>query len=97
MAKKRLTYDVEERLHSLLKKEAAERNLSMGALCSSLLEGALANERKEAGGLDPSSYAGAPLDQLRAEALRLAEVKGEGWESCVRKINLEIVKRYKIQ
>jgi hypothetical protein len=97
MAKKRLTCDVEERLHSLLKSEAAERNLSMGSLCSSLLEGALANERKEVSSLDPSSYAGAPLDQLRAEALRLAEVKLDGWESFVRKINLEIVRRYKIK
>lgn len=97
MAKKRLTCDIEENLHSLLKKEAAERNQTLGTLCSSLLEGALANEHTNIKSLDPSVYSGAPLDQLREEAMRLSSVKPENWESLVRKINLEIVKRYKIQ
>jgi hypothetical protein len=97
MAKKRLTFDVEENLHSSLKKEAAERKLSMGAFCSSLIEGGLSKQKDELGGLDPSQYSAYPLDKLREEALRLGESKPKDWETLVRRLNLEIVKRYRAE
>jgi hypothetical protein len=97
MAKKRLTFDVEENLHSFLKKEAAERKLSMGAFCSSLMESGLLKQEATKEGLDPSQYSSYPLDKLRAESLRLGENKPEDWETLVRHLNLEIVKRYRTE
>lgn len=98
MAKKRLTFDVDESLHSELKARAAERGISLGILCSSLLSSGVENgigvEKKDP--IDPSLYPNIALDELREEALRLGEEKPSGWDTLVRKINAEIVRRYKI-
>lgn len=98
MAKKRLTCDIEENLHTRLKKEAAENNQTLGVLCSSLLQKAL--ELKSSNTfefLDPNFYSNASLDALRSEANQLSRLKPDNWEMLVRKVNLEIVKRYKIK
>jgi hypothetical protein len=96
MAKKRLAFDVEEDLHSRLKQLAAEQGVLLGAFCSSLIETGL-----EVNGLtstsveiDPSSYANLPLDALRTEANRISTARPKNWETAVRRINAEIVKRY---
>lgn len=96
MAKKRLAFDVEEDLHSHLKQLAAEQGVLLGAFCSSLIETGL-----EVKGLattsieiDPGSYANLPLDALRAEANRISTARPNNWETAVRRINAEIVKRY---
>ena len=98
MAKKRLTFDVEESLHSELKAMAAERGVTLGTLCSSLLsagvEGDVEVEKKEP--IDPSLYPNIGLEELREEALRLGRERPNGWDTLVRKINAQIVRRYKV-
>ena len=98
MAKKRLTFDVEESLHSELKAMAAERGVTLGTLCSSLLsagvEGDVEVEKKEP--IDPSLYPNIGLEELREEALRLGKERPNGWDTLVRKINAQIVRRYKV-
>ncbi len=100
MAKKRLTFDVEESLHSELKAMAAERKVSLGTLCSGLLSVGVENggdvevEKRES--ITPTMYPNAALDELRAEAIRLGTEKPKDWDVMVRKINAEIVRRYKI-
>lgn len=94
MAKKRLAFDVEEDLHSLLKQKAAEQNTSLSVFCSGLLELGLNAPLRELNEVDPSLYASLPLDQLRSEATRLGSNRSKDWETLVRKINAEIVRRY---
>lgn len=98
MAKKRLTFDVEESLHSELKAMAAERGVTLGTLCSSLLsagvEGDVEVEKKDP--IDPSLYPNIGLEELREEALRLGRERPNGWDTLVRKINAQIVRRYKV-
>jgi hypothetical protein len=94
MAKKRLAFDVEEDLHSLLKQTAAEQNISLSVYCSGLLQSGVNAPKKEINEVDPSSYASLPLDQLRSETNRLSTDRPKGWETLVRRINAEIVKRY---
>jgi hypothetical protein len=98
MAKKRLTFDVEESLHSEIKAKAAERKVSLGALCSSLLVIGMENdvgiEKKEP--VDPSMYPNIGLEELREEALRLGKERLDGWDILVRKINAQIVRRYRV-
>ncbi len=94
MAKKRLAFDVEEDLHSFLKQKAAEQGTSLGVFCSGLLEAGLEVSPKSSVEIDPDLYPSLPLDQLRAEASRLGADKPKDWETLVRKINSEIVKRY---
>lgn len=99
MAKKRLAFDVEEDLHTRLKQEAAERGVPMSTLCSGLLSAGL-----DGGGrpvppveLEREAYSSLPLNELRDRASTLAESRPQGWESAVRAINAEIVKRYVVR
>lgn len=96
MAKKRLTFDVEEDLHSNLKQEAAKRGLPLGALCSTLLEKGLGEETttRTSVEIDPELFSSLPLDYLRGEVARLGAEKPKDWQLTVRRINSEIVKRY---
>lgn len=96
MAKKRLAFDVEDDLHSSLKQKAAELGVPLGALCSSLLEAGLSGAAsiKSSVEIDPELYPSLPLDKLRHEVTRLGTERPKGWETSVRKINSEIVKRY---
>lgn len=98
MAKKRLTFDVEESLHSELKARAAEQGIALGVFCSSLLSSGVEKddkvEKKEP--IDPSMYPSIGLKELREEALRLGKERPNGWDTLVRKINAQIVRRYKV-
>lgn len=100
MAKKRLTFDVEESLHSELKAMAAERKVSLGTLCSGLLSAGTGSggdiEVEKRGRIAPTMYPNAPLDELRAEAIRLSAEEPKNWDVMVKKINAEIVRRYRI-
>lgn len=99
MAKKRLSFDVEESLHSELKARAAGQGVTLGALCSSLLSsepdemGAKIDKREP---LDPSLYPNVGLKELRDEIQLLGRNRPEGWNLLIRKINAEITRRYKI-
>jgi hypothetical protein len=97
MAKKRLAFDVEETLHSLLKQRAAERGVPLGALCSALLEAGLGAPQRAPVEVDPELYQHWPLDRLRSETARLGEERPKGWEVLVRRINSEIVRRYVVR
>lgn len=98
MAKKRLTFDVEESLHSELKARAAEQKVALGTLCSSLLSSGVEGdvEVKKEESIDPLMYSQLSLEVLRNEALRLGRDKPQGWDTLVRKINAQIVRRYKV-
>lgn len=97
MAKKRLTCDIEEDLHSSLKERAAAERVPLGTLCSSLLSIALNNKTIEPTPPHIELYSSMPLNELRNEVMRLGIEKPSGWEMAVRRANSEIVKRYKIK
>lgn len=97
MAKKRLAFDVEESLHSLLKQKAAEQNIPLGAFCSALLEGGLEVRPRTSVEIDPEIYQNWPLDQLRTETTRLGLERPKNWDTLVKRINSEIVKRYVVR
>jgi hypothetical protein len=94
MAKKRLAFDVEESLHSLLKQMAAEQNTPLGAFCSVLIKRGLEVQPKTSVEIDPEIYKNWPLDHLRSETTRLGIERPKNWENMVKRINSEIVKRY---
>lgn len=98
MAKKRLTFDVEESLHSELKAMAAGRGVTLGALCSAILSSGVENdvEVEKGGPIDPSLYPNIGLGELREEALKLGKERPKGWDTLVRQINAQIVRRYKV-
>lgn len=97
MAKKRLAFDVEETLHSSLKQMAAEQNTPLGAFCSALIERGLEVGLKPPVEIDPEGYRNWPLDRLRSETTRLSVERPKDWDSHVKWINAEIVKRYVVR
>jgi hypothetical protein len=99
LAKKRLTCNIEEDLHSSLKERAAKGRVSLGTLCSALLSESLkeGEDSKDELFPDPASYASMPLDNLRKEVIRLNSSKPKNWETAVRRANIEIVRRFKVK
>lgn len=96
MAKKRLTFEVEEDLHSRLKQEAAKHGVPLGALCSSLLDESLDASSSKLKSFDPRVCSSLPLDLLREEIRSLTNTRPPNWEVSVRRINSEIQRRFKI-
>jgi hypothetical protein len=97
MAKKRLAFDVEENLHTLLKQMAAEQGTPLGAFCSALIERGLEVSSKPSVEIDPVVYQSWPLDRLRSETTRLGIERPKDWEIHASRINAEIVKRYVVR
>jgi hypothetical protein len=93
-AKKRLTFSVEESLHSRLKAEAAAQGVPLGTYCSAILEGgAKASSTIEE--LDPATLAAMPLGVLREMCAELGERKPMNWQRSITRVNAEIRRRYR--
>lgn len=98
MAKKRLTFDVDEAIHSRLKAEAASAGLSLGAYCTRILEmGGGSTEPKPASvEFDTSEVALMPLDKLRETCNLVTLHKPADWKSKATLLNSEIRRRFRI-
>ena len=94
MAKKRLTFSVDESLHNRLKAEAAAAGVSLGAYCSDILEGG-APAPSTIEELDPATLAAMPLGVLREMCSELGEKKPDNWQRGITRVNAEIRRRYR--
>jgi hypothetical protein len=99
---KRILFNVEDSLHSKLKQRAAKEGVSLGALCSRILEESEEREPptqiEQATELfEPILYISLPLDKLREEVGRVADAKIDIREKSSRmmKLNSEMAKRYR--
>lgn len=98
MPKKRLTFDVDEAIHSRLKAEAASAGLSLGAHCTRILEmGGDSTESKPSSiEFDLSEVALMPLDKLREACNLVTLEKPANWKSHAAQLNSEIRRRFRI-
>ncbi len=98
MANKRLTFEVPEELHTRLKAEAAQKGVSLGSLCTGILEASGGTQVSSPAPVELSSavLATMPLDSLRKMSVSLANSMPQGWERKVAAINFEIRRRYKV-
>lgn len=96
MAKKRLTFEVEEELHSALKQEAAKHGVPLGALCSALLDRGVKTSSLGSSELGLEMISSLPLNTLREKVNLLIETRPTNWERSVRQLNTEIARRFKI-
>jgi len=96
MAKKRLTFEVEEELHSVLKQEAAKHGVPLGALCSALLDRGVKTSSLGPSELGSEMISALPLNALREKVNLLTESRPTNWEKSVRRLNTEIARRFKI-
>lgn len=98
MAKKRLTFSVDEAIHSRLKAEAASAGLPLGVHCARILEmGSGSPEPKSTSiEFDLSEVALMPLDKLRETCNLVTLHKPADWKSKATLLNSEIRRRFRI-
>ena len=96
MANKRLSFEVEEDLHSSLVEEANKRGVSIETLCSLLLNVALKDHTVQVKEVEPKLLSYASLSLLRDEVVRVQKEKPEGWERTLNRLNVEIAKRIRV-
>jgi len=94
MTKKRLTFSVDESLHTRLKAEAAAQGVPLGAYCSAILDGG-ASAPSTIEELDPATLAAMPLGVLREMCAELGERKPANWQRSITRVNAEIRRRYR--
>ena len=96
MATKRLTFDVDEKLHARLKAEAAALGLHLGAHCAAILgNGGGSPSPEPVKELDPTTISTLSLGELRALCSELADEKPKDWKRGVMIVNTEIRRRYR--
>ena len=88
---KRLTFEINEELHSRLKSEAAQLGVSLGSHCASILEGGRKSPSIE---VDPSSYNALSLEALRELNQKLLRDQPKDWKRNVANVNAEIRRRF---
>ncbi len=96
MANKRLSFDVEEDLHSSLLRESEKRGVSLETLCSLLLDVALKDHTVQVKEVEPKLMSFASLSLLREEVVRVQKEKPDGWERTLTRLNSEIAKRIRV-
>jgi hypothetical protein len=96
VANKRLTFEINEHLHSQLKAEAAEKGVSLGSYCTSILEGrGGASHSSFLNDLDRTTLSLISLGELRDAVTQLVREKPQDWEKKSRMVNNEILRRYR--
>ena len=95
MASKRLSVDIDEKLHSQLKAEASAQGLHLGPYCEAILE-ARGDAPSSVETLAATTISTMPLDALRTMCSELAENKPRDWEKGIRLVNTEIRRRYRV-
>lgn len=88
---KRLTFEINEELHSRLKSEAAQLGVSLGSHCASILEGGGVSPSIE---VDPSSFNAMSLVNLRELNQQLLSEKPKDWKKSVANVQAEIRRRF---
>ena len=88
---KRLTFEINEELHSRLKSEAAQLGVSLGSHCASILEGGNDPPSVE---VDSSAFAAYSLGDLRELNQKLLREQPKDWKRSVANVNAEIRKRF---
>ena len=94
MANKRLTFEVDESLHTRLKAEAAAAGVHLGAYCAAILESGSKSTAPLS--IDAQSVSSMPLGRLRELTEALAQSQPEGWKQDLTRINSEIMRRYRV-
>ena len=95
MTKKRLTFSVDESLHSRLKAEAASQGLALGAYCEAILEEGAVKSPSSIEELDSTTLSAMPLGVLREMCAELGERKPNDWQRSITRVNAEIRRRYR--
>lgn len=88
---KRLTFEINEELHSRLKSEAAQLGVSLGSHCASILEGGGTSPSIE---IDISSLNAVSLANLREINQLLLSQKPTDWKKQVANVQAEIRRRF---
>ena len=88
---KRLTFEINEELHSRLKSEAAQLGVPLGSHCASILEGGGVSPSIE---VDPSSFNAMSLVNLRELNQQLLSEKPKDWKRSVANVQAEIRRRF---
>ena len=88
---KRLTFEINEKLHSRLKSEAAQLGVTLGSHCASILEGGGESPSVE---IDSSSFAAYSLGDLRDLNQQLLKEQPTNWKKTVANVNAEIRRRF---
>lgn len=94
MAKKRLSIDIDEKLHAALKSEASALGIALGPFCEAILE------KREASAspisIEKEAIPMLRLDELRELAIKLSSSKPKDWKTTLNVVNLEIRRRYRV-
>ena len=96
MAKKRLTFEITEELHSRLKAEAAAKGVSLGSHCSAILEAGGLQPSSSIEELDATTISSMTLESLRETSSSLAKDRPRDWKRGVNMINTEIRRRFRV-
>ena len=94
MPTKRLTFEVDETLHSQLKSEAAALGIPLGSHCAAILAGGNTSVPIEQ--LDTTTISAMPLGILREMCADLAEKKPKDWQRAITRVQSEIRRRYRV-
>ena len=96
MAKKRLTFEITEELHSRLKAEAAAKGVSLGSHCTAILEDGGVEPSSSIEELDATTISSMTLENLREACSILAKDRPRDWKRGVNMINSEIRRRFRV-
>lgn len=97
MAKKRLTIDIDEALHSQLKAEASALGLHLGPFVEGILEArGEVTPPSSLKPVDTASISTMSLDTLRELATTLGKIQPQDWKKQLVTVNSEIRRRYRI-
>ena len=94
MAKKRLSIDIDEKLHAALKSESSALGIALGPYCEAILE-----KRESSGSpisIEKEAIPMLRLDELRELAQKLGNDKPKDWKTTLGIVNLEIRRRYRV-
>ena len=95
MPTKRLTFEVDEALHSRLKAEAAALGIHLGSHCAALL-GEAGPGPSPVEQYDSSTISAMPLGILREMVTEMAEKKPPDWQKQITRVQSEIRRRYRV-
>ncbi len=97
MAKKRLTIDIDETLHSQLKAESSALGLHMGPFVEGILEArGEATPPLSVKSVDITTISTMSLDNLRELASSLGKTHPQDWKKQLNIVNTEIRRRYRV-
>ena len=97
MTKKRLTIDIDEKLHAALKAESSAQGLHLGPFVEKILESrgeSVPDTTLKA--VDIASISTMSLNNLRELATTLGDTQPSDWRKQLNIVNTEIRRRYRV-